>query len=69
MRFQEYPAKDGAATTPFCFQAKQLLHLQMHFLLNNGLSVRIHQYFGISLTPWGFFSLKNMYLTINLRVK
>lgn len=58
MRFQEYPAKDGAATTPFCSQAAQLLHLQMHFVLNNGLTVLIHQYFGISLILWGFFPLK-----------
>lgn len=69
MRFQEYPARDEAATTPFFFQAEQLLHLQMHFVLNNGLTVVIHQYFGISLTPWGFFSLKKIHLSINSTVK
>lgn len=53
MRFQEYPAKDGAATMPLCFQAELFLHFQMHFLLSNGLTIVIHQYFLISLTLWG----------------
>lgn len=34
----EYPAKDGAATPPFCLQAKQFLCHQIHFLLSNGLA-------------------------------
>lgn len=34
----EYPAKDGAATPPFCFQAKQFPRHQIHFLLSNGLT-------------------------------